>query len=96
MKAYWATCPDIDGYAEWGMFIHGEDAGKAKSRAKRCEPSGEWEYVGIRLKRYPVLDDKPFTPEDCAPLLYFPEEDGEAETYINDCDCEVCKKGGVA
>ena len=97
MKAYWATCPDIDGDAEWGMFIHGEDAGKAKSRAKRCEPSGEWEYTGIRLKRCPELDDKPFTPENLSPFAYVPKDGEDVVTgYIDDCDCELCKKGGVA
>lgn len=86
MKAYWATSQ----WEEWGFYVHGETVGGAKSRAKRCDPSGEWEWTDIRVRRQKALDDKPFTSENCNPLVAWAYDDGEQGEYINECDCEIC------
>lgn len=85
MKAWWAE----QVYDDWGMFIHGETAGKAKSLAMRCEPSGDWEYKDIRVTRRPKLDNLPFTTENVKGMVNWDDED-DGFGYTNDCRCEIC------
>lgn len=96
LKAYIAN---FEG-EEWGMLIHGETKGKAKSRFMKCNPIGTTEidaFKDIRLTRLPGQDNKPFTYENAkAAGFEFYEEDGDTPdpdpgNFYNDCDCELCK-----
>lgn len=104
MKAYLVTVGD-----EYCFLIHGETRSKAKYRAYRCDPAGphnhgEWETLmfDFKLKRLPLLDNKPITYENAkvAGFEYESEETDEhgdrlmapAEEFPgSDCDCRVCK-----
>ncbi|MBA4375820.1 MAG: hypothetical protein C0401_06575 [Anaerolinea sp.] len=83
---------------EWVMPIHGKTAGKAKAFFLKCSPVilEASDFLFVRLRRLPALDDKPFTPENLeAPDWHYVDEDGEDlsnENFINDCSCEVCRK----
>lgn len=103
MKAYQVTVGD-----EYCFLIHGETRSKAKYRAYKYDPAGphshdEWDMLmfDFKLKRLPLLDDKPITYEN-AKAAGFEYESGDydehgdrlmapADEFFNDCNCSVCK-----
>jgi hypothetical protein len=55
----------------------------------------DYDWTDIRLRRYPGLDDKPFTKETLKEAGFeFTEEDGSPITddfsFSNDCCCTLC------
>lgn len=96
LKAYYGYFKGED----WGTLVHGETRGKAKQRFARCEPSGFGSegWNDIRLQRKPSLDDIPFTWDNAkkAGFEYLLDDSAHSfpiEEFVNDCDCEICKKG---
>lgn len=103
MKAYRVIVGD-----EYCFLIHGETRSKAKYRAYRCDPAGphchgEWEMLmfDFKLKRLPLLDNKPITYENAkaAGFEYESDEYDEngntlyltADEFPSECDCELCR-----
>jgi hypothetical protein len=94
MLAFRAQMEDSD----WCTLVHGETRGKAKSRFHRVNPAswGSNEFIYIRLRRLPGLDNLPFTFENCGQAgFHFIDEYGEElmeADFHNDCDCETCAR----
>ena len=92
-KAYIARASD-----DWCGLVHGETPGKAKSRFCANSILESWDFLAVRLRRIPGLDDKPITYENAkAAGFEFAGEEGEPldpKYFENDCSCEICKKGG--
>ena len=94
MRAYICTLVG----AEWCTLIHAESRGKAKYNFQQWGPLSpdDCYWVDIWVKRYPGLDDKPFTKETLAEAGFkFTDEDGNEdmgnENFVNDCRCVLCK-----
>ena len=83
-----------DWTGEWYSLFHASTAGRAKLRAM-AEYSIDCEYIDMRAKRLPEMDDKPFTWADCkaAGFEYFDEGDFpyKPSDFHNDCCCDICK-----
>ena len=87
MKAWFVWIGD-----EWGDFVHGETAGKAKSMFWHEWSSMAEEWIYLRPIRRPDLDDVPLTEENI--LKHLKGQTYEGEPYTNwtpICTCEVCK-----
>ena len=96
---------------EYCFLIHGETRSKAKYKAYKCDPAGphshsEWETLmfDFKLKRLPLLDDKPITYENAKAAGFeyidqdkMPDENGDQfadpEDFYNDCPCYICTGG---
>ena len=79
-------------YDEYWIPFHGETRGKALRMAKLCWPDDTFDWTGMRIKRFPELDDMPFTGENTA--HFFTGDDGETlspDEWYNACRCELCK-----
>ena len=81
----------------WVMLMHGETKGKAKANFHAWNPDARQrnDFVEVRVRRIPALDNLPFTYDNARDAgFYYQDEDGTAlhEPYlINDCICEICK-----
>jgi len=89
MKAWIVFCGD-----EYCTLIHADTAGKAK-RIMMGLYGDETEFIDYRATRFPKMDDKKFTYEDCkeAGWEYLDGWDGgnlKKEDFINDCPCNIC------
>jgi hypothetical protein len=82
---------------DWCCLIHGATRGKAKANFQRHAPIiiDTSDFLFIRLRRLPAMDDKPFTPENLnAADWHYVDEDGEPlsnANFINDCRCSICQ-----
>lgn len=101
LKAWFVKIGDDTG--NW--LIHAETLSKAKMIARRYTDISDWdaEYIDLRTNRCKSLDGKPFTLENAAAVLFFPDdvdEDGHKYTgeyctrqdYRNQCPCDICKE----
>ena len=80
MKAWFVWVGD-----EWGDYVHGETAAKAKAIfwEKWAWEADEWIY--LRAVRCPEFDDIPITQE------VITSHNGEETTWWYPiCDCEIC------
>jgi hypothetical protein len=78
---------------EWVGLFHADTAGQAKLRALE-EYGIDCDYIDMRARRFPKLDDRPFTYEDCKDAGFEYTDEGEpvnSETFRNDCPCDICK-----
>ena len=75
MKAWFVWVGD-----EWGDYVHGETASKAKSMFWKSWSSEAEEWINLRPRRIPYLDDVPITPESIDETLW---------DII--CDCPICE-----
>lgn len=90
MKAWFVWVGD-----EWGDFVHGESAGKAKSMFWKEWAQEADEWINLRPIRVPELDNVPLTSDV---ILKHLKDNGikweDVEDYGNwwpICDCEVCQ-----
>lgn len=94
LKAYWVQCKDD----EWGMWIHAESAGKAKSiyhqQDPNLEPASFTELRALRPGRgADLLDCTPFT-DDTLKLAGYPRNvdiDDFPEAFLDFCPCSMCR-----
>lgn len=94
LKAYWVQCKDD----EWGMWIHAESAGKAKSIYHQQDPSLEpASFTELRALRpgrgADLLDCTPFT-DDTLKLAGYPRNvdiDDFPEAFLDFCPCSMCR-----
>lgn len=94
LKAYWVQCKDD----EWGMWIHAESAGKAKSIYHQQDPSlypaNFTELRALRPGRgADLLDCTPFT-DDTLKLAGYPRNvdiDDFPEAFLDFCPCSMCR-----
>lgn len=91
MKAYVASFEGCD----WVALIHGETRGKAKRMFWECAPEQEGDYIDIRMRRIPGLDDKPITYENAKQSGFEYRDDSVGEVleeyeFDNYCHCSVC------
>jgi hypothetical protein len=89
-------------YSEGGtILVHAETRGKARKRFHNLAYSFSCDFLDVRAIRFPELDDKPFTYENCsaAGFRYYGDgynDDGD-HIYITDdslyleCACELCR-----
>jgi hypothetical protein len=97
MKA-WIVSATSD---EWVSLFHADTAGRAKLRG--LEEYNLDDFCEMRAKRFPGMDDKPFTYQACkdAGFQYGTggySEDGDGDGHLlpelfnNDCRCSICKE----
>lgn len=93
LKAYWVQCRDD----EWGMWIHAESAGKAKSIYHQQDPSLEpANFTDLRAIRpwhgaETLLDITPFTDGTLALAGYPVNADEFPDAFLEFCPCSMCK-----
>lgn len=85
---------------EWCLPVHGETRGKAKYNFMKFAPVTltDLEFFLVRVKRFPALDDKPFTTENLNAsgwnyIDFVTDEPISNDLFINDCRCAVCRHG---
>ena len=82
---------------EWVMLVHGETKGKAKANFHAWNPDArQWnDFVEVRVRRIPALDNLPLTYDNARDAgFYYQDEDGtplHVIYWVNDCICEICK-----
>lgn len=100
LKAYWVQVQ----YDEWGMWIHAESVGKAKSIYHQQDPSLEpANFTELRVIRpdrdlpdrdADLLDFKPFT-DYALELAGYPRTTDEIvefpDAFLEFCPCSMCK-----
>lgn len=88
MKGYFVWVGD-----EWGEYVHGETANKAKSMMWKSWGI-EIEWVDMRPIRIPELDNIPITNSSIQNYIKknIPQEEQELYTWHPICGCEVCKR----
>jgi len=95
LKAYWVQVKDD----EWGMWIHAESTGKAKSIYYRQDPSPEpADFTDLRVVRpgrgADLLDCTPFT-DDTLKLAGYPRTVDDIadfpDAFLDTCPCSMCK-----
>jgi hypothetical protein len=74
--------------------MHADTEGKAKAAAMGYVDDFS-DFVDYRARRFPELDGKPFTYQNCkdAGFEYF-DESGVSlpeKWFVNDCRCKICK-----
>ena len=89
MKAYFVWIMD-----EWGDFVHGETAGKAKSMfwQEWAQEADEW--INMRPIRVSALDDVPLTRQNIKEYQLSRGHSYMGEEYTEwwpICDCPICK-----
>lgn len=98
MNAWFVSVTDWGYPDNWGDYVHGETASKAKAMFWRewSQEAGEW--TNLRARRVPEFDDRPFTEEEILALyddldFYDPSFDSweKPEEWHPICDCEICK-----
>jgi hypothetical protein len=102
MKAWKVGWQD---FSEGVWLVHAESPSKAKqiARTRTDMIDFDYEYVDLRAKRCPELDDLPLDIENAEKVLWFPDaidEDGKPyfgeyctrEDYVNRCPCEICRE----
>ena len=82
MKAWFVWYGD-----EWGEYVHGETASKAKSMFMR-EWSCECDWIDLRPIRCSALDNIPIT-SDSIRDLHSPDTVADEHLYPI-CKCEIC------
>jgi len=82
MKAYFIWS---DNDYQWGDFAHGETASKAKAMFWKKWSYEVEEYIYLRAKRVPELDNKPFTADNIIAAT-----DLEDWNLNPTCSCEIC------
>lgn len=92
LKAYWVQRVDDD----WGMWIHAETVGKAKSIYSQQDPSLEpADFTDIRATRptrgSDLLDCTPFTDDTLRLAGYRYENEGFADPFLDFCPCSMCR-----
>ena len=88
MKAWIVYCGD-----EWCALMHAPTTGKARAMAQCI--SGD-DYISFRARRFPELDNRPFTWDDCKNAGFEYMDDNVPigkDEFINDCKCAICKGG---
>jgi len=87
MKAWFVW--DNNDY-NWGDYVHGETAGKAKSMFWSAWHTEADEWICMRVSRCPELDDIPITSDSIKERTnaIFNEDD----YWYPICDCEICRK----
>ena len=81
MKAWFVMVGD-----DWGEYVHGETASKAKSMFWKSWSYEAEEWIYLRAYRVPELDDIPITTKNINNI----REDNELWHPI--CDCPICEK----
>ena len=81
MKAWFVWVGD-----EWGDYVHGETASKAKSMFWKSWSSEADEWTNLCPVRMPELDGIPITAANISTV----SEDNEL--WYSICDCEICKE----
>jgi hypothetical protein len=76
---------------DWCDFVHTTSASKARILFLR-EYGGLGEFIDVRAKREPLLDDIPLTGKNIVAAGYNSEW---ASGHSYACKCIVCKNGGV-
>lgn len=86
MKAWFVWVDD-----EWGDYVHGETANKAKSMFWNQWGLEADEWIQLRPIRYPRLDNVPITSES---ILEGYDEDQREEYggWKPICECRLCKR----
>jgi hypothetical protein len=96
LKAYWVQRKDD----EWGMWIHAESAGKAKSIYLGQDPSLDpADFTDLRATRpflasRDLLDCTPFTDYTLELAGYYRPDEDKAdfpEAFLDTCPCSMCK-----
>ena len=93
LKAYWVQRTDD----EWGMWIHAESVGKAKSIYHQQDPSLEpANFTDLRAIRpwrgaETLLDITPFTDGTLALAGYPVGADEFPDCFLEFCPCSMCK-----
>jgi len=92
LKAYWVQRVDD----EWGMWIHAESAGKAKSIYQQRDPSLEpADFTDLRAVRpgrgADLLDCTPFTDDTLRLAGYRYENEDFADAFLDFCPCSMCR-----
>lgn len=85
MKAWWIWFDD-----EWGDYVHGETVSKAKAMFWATWSWEADEWIRLRAKRVPRLDDKPITMEAILEVDHYSEGD-LLHVWYPICTCEICK-----
>lgn len=78
---------------EWGDFVHGETVSQAKSMFWRSWGI-ETEWIDLRVRRIPSLDDTPLTSETICKYLDdidFMYEGEQITRWHPICNCKTCK-----
>ncbi len=87
MKA-WMIEADCVEYVE---IIHADTRSQAKTNCELASDN-ELEWIEIKAKRFPALDDKPCSLQNLLDAgITFSEMDSEDEFY-NACRCPICKE----
>jgi hypothetical protein len=91
----------VDDGGDCCTLVHAETIGKAKLKGQSALNVDYYDYLYVRAKRIPGLDDKPITYQNAkdAGFQYIDlyggdsDEDGylKPELFFNDCYCEICK-----
>lgn len=93
LKAYWVERKDDD----WGMWIHAESVGKAKSIYHQQDPSLERaDFTDLRATRpwrgaETLLDITPFTDGTLALAGYPVNADEFPDCFLEFCPCSMCQ-----
>lgn len=92
LKAYWVQRKDD----EWGMWIHAESSGKAKSIYHQQDPSLEpADFTDLRVTRPEhgagLLDCAPFTDYTLELAGYRYEGEDFTDSFLEFCPCSMCK-----
>jgi hypothetical protein len=82
----WVGTPGMD----WGDYVHGETASKAKAQFWKQWSWEAEEWIRLRPIRVPMFDGIPLTRKTLSEYYSTPGN----ECYIFDpcCDCELCKQ----
>ena len=75
---------------EWATLMHADTRGKAIYMALYHVDGDHQDFPEFRAKRFPELDNKPFTYQDCLDAGFW-YEGVPADTFWNDCPCPICK-----
>jgi hypothetical protein len=92
LKAYWVQAKDD----EWGMWIHAESAGKAKSIYHQQDPSLEGaDFTDLRatrpLRGADLLDCTPFTDYTLELAGYRYQNEDFTDPFLDFCPCSMCR-----
>ena len=91
MKCYFVWVGD-PGY-DWGDFVHGVSASKAKAMFWKIWSYEAEDYTWLRPIRVPELDNIPITEENIIKYLRDEEVLYEGESideWIPECKCSLC------
>ena len=85
-KAWIVYCGD-----EWVTLIHADTRGKAIANARQWIDNSA-DFIAFRATRFPEMDDRKFTYQDCKDAGFEYDRDDDGKPYFwNDCSCDICE-----